>query len=93
MQREKTIMKRRQIIYMFIPLMIVVAYTLLISVINRPQPAEAQTCFLIRFASCSGATCLPICPSAGLLSTDIANTGFTSALYGVEVMTGICFID
>ena len=86
-------MKRKQIIYMFIPLLIVVAYTMIITVINRPKPVEAQTCFQIRLAACTGATCVPVCPGGGLLSTDIANTGFTSGLYGVERMTGICFID
>lgn len=85
--------KKRNIIYMFIPLMIVAAYTLLITVINKPEPVEAQTCFLIRLASCTGPTCVPVCPGGGLLSTDITNTGFTSALYGTEVMTSICFIE
>ena len=69
------------------------APALLITFINRPDPVEAQTCFLIRLASCTGPTCVPVCPSGGLLSTDITNTGFTSALYGTEVMTSICFIE
>lgn len=84
---------KRQIIYMFIPLLIVIAYTVLISVINRPKPVEAQTCFAISLARCTGPTCVPVCPAGGLLSTDISNTGFTGGLYGVEIMTGICFVE
>ncbi len=86
-------MTKRGIIYLFIPLMIVVAYTILFSFLSKPKESEAQICLNIQLRSCqTGSTCTPVCPDIdSMLSSDIVNTGYTPGAYGIQIRTGICF--
>lgn len=84
-------MFRKRLIYLFIPVMIVAAYTFLYSFLSKPKEVEAQVCYRITLATCIGATCTPICPINGLLSSDIVNSGYTPGVYGVQMKTGLCF--
>lgn len=85
-------MLKRRGIYLFIPLLIVVAYTFLYSLLNKPKEVEAQACLSIEIATCVGTTCTPVCPAGAMLSSDISNSGYTPGVYGVAIMAGLCFI-
>ncbi len=84
-------MSKRRCIYLFIPLMIVVVYTFLYSLLHKPKEVEAQICLSITIATCTGATCVPVCPPGAMLSSDVSNSGYTPGVYGVHIMAGLCF--
>lgn len=84
-------MFNKRLIYVFVPTLIVAAYTILYSFLSKPKEVEAQVCQRLEIATCIGATCTPICPLNGLLSSDIVNSGYTPGVYGVQIKAGLCF--